>query len=153
MLPFHRVPLSSSLSCLTPSRRFTLPLQVQVPSWYLTPCFLSLVLGIDEVSRIRLMTKLTNYRPLTNAFSSILEMVLWAFLFLVQSNYSVLRVLQSTRVGHDSDGEPLDDESDSQTIVPEKRPTTSRGPMSNGLTSDILLKVCIFLVLSWLVSW
>jgi hypothetical protein len=71
-------------------------------------------------------------------------------LFLVQSNYSVLRVLQSTNVG-DSDGEPLDDELDAETMFSEKRPSTSRGPKSS--ESDVVFKVCISsLVLSSLVS-
>ena len=142
MLPFHRVPLSSN-SSLTRSRRFTPPLQVEVASWYLATCFLSFVLGYDEVFRIWMVTKPAKYRQLMNAFSSIPQMVLWACSFLVQSNYSVLRVLQSTNVGH-SDGEPLDDELDAETMFSEKRPTTSRGPKSRGLTNDVVFKVCIF---------
>lgn len=52
-----------------------------------------------------------------------------------------LCVLQSTNV--DSNNEELDDESDSQTVFAENRPSTSRGSVSKGLKSDSVAKVCI----------
>ena len=65
-------------------------------------------------------------------------------LLLMEFNFGVLSVLQSTNV--DSDIEPLDDEPGSQTVFAEKRPSTSRGTASKGLKNDIVMKVCVFIL-------
>jgi hypothetical protein len=62
------------------------------------------------------------------------------FLFHV-IQFQCLCVLQSTN--GDSNNEELDDESDSQTVFAENRPSTSRGSVSKGLKSDSVAKVCI----------